>query len=318
MPPTNNITSRLSAFVPFLVKALIFFALLFAFTELVGPLPFSVRNVNNGTDVFSMSGEGKESIKPDVAVINLGVQANAATVKEAQDRINESINSITSEVKKLGIDEKDIKTENYNVYPNYDALPPTPISMDSKTTNAAEPAMAMAPAMEVRTLEAPAGGSAGAATVTQVGPVAPSRSTTPAQTTKDPRIKSYNANTNLSIKVRDLEKVNQVIDAATNLGANQIGGVTFDVDDRSKAEDAARKKAVDEAKKKAEMAAKTAGIRLGKVINYNESFNGGPYPYFRAESMMSKDAGDSTAGNTSIQPGSMEVVINVTLSYEIR
>jgi uncharacterized protein len=316
MPPTNNITARLSSFVPFLVKALIFFALLFAFTELVGPLPFSVRNVNNGTDVFSMSGEGKETIKPDVAVINLGVQANAATVKEAQDRINESINSITAEVKKLGIDEKDIKTESYTVYPNYDAVPPTPLSMDSKTTNAAEPAMAIAPARDLQTLEAPSAGSAGTATVTQVGPVAPTRPAAPAQTPKDPRIKSYNANTNLSIKVRDLEKVNQVIDAATNLGANQIGGISFDVDDRAKAEDAARKKAVDEAKKKAEMAAKTAGIRLGKVINYNESFNGGPYPYFKAEAAM--DSRSSEPGNTSIEPGSMEVVVNVTLSYEIR
>lgn len=316
MPP-NNFAAKFSSFVPFLIKTLIFFVLLFAFTELIGPLPFSVRNVNNGTDIFSMSGEGKETIKPDIAVVNLGVQANAATVKEAQDRINESINLITAEIKKLGIDEKDIKTENYNVYPNYDAVPPVMPLMESKPAQGAPESTTQGTTPVEDTVSSGSGSSGEIRTmVAQAGPVAPARpAIAPTKAPQDSRIKSYNASTNLSIKVRDLNKVNQVIDAATNLGANQVGGVTFDVDDRSKAEDAARKKAVEEAKKKAEQAARTAGIRLGKVINYSESFNGGPYPMFK--SMAAEDA-RAEGSTTNIEPGSMDIVVNVTLSYEIK
>jgi uncharacterized protein YggE len=70
-------------------------------------------------NTMSMSAEGSVSAKPDMATVNLGVMTNAKTAKAAQDENNRNINKITEAVKKLGIEDKDITTSNFSVYPNY-------------------------------------------------------------------------------------------------------------------------------------------------------------------------------------------------------
>lgn len=127
------------------------------------------------------------------------------------------------------------------------------------------------------------------------------------------RIKGYNASTNLSIKVRDTDKVNSVIDTATSNGANEVSGISFEVDDRAKAENEAREKAVAEAKKKAENASKIAGFRLGKIVNYSESFDDFPRPL----PLRAAGAAEVEDKPTQIEPGTTQVSVTVTLSYEI-
>lgn len=130
------------------------------------------------------------------------------------------------------------------------------------------------------------------------------------------KILGYSASSQLLIKSRDLDKINEVIDAATGAGANQVGGINFDVDDKTKAENEAREKAVADAKRKAETAAKAAGFYLGKIINYNENLGGyrGPMPmYAKAEGAVAVDRAP-----TQIEPGSTEITVSVSLSYEIR
>lgn len=268
-----------SSYGPFLVKLVLFFVSLFLFTKLAGPLPFTVKNISSGvSDVFTISGEGRANIKPDIAVISLGVSANAKTVKEAQNQINQVINKVTQDLKELGIAQKDIKTENYNIYPNY-----KPQSISTPTSKTEIPVMPILPkATEITTIREP-----------------------------DQKISSYSASTNLSIKIRDTEKLNQIIDIATKDGANQIGGVSFNVDDRTQAENEARKKAIEDAKKKAQEAAKVAGFRLGKMVSYYENLT--PPPVFGDVALERAEVMD-----TNIQPGSMEVVVSVTLNYEIR
>ncbi|MBI2022484.1 SIMPL domain-containing protein [Candidatus Daviesbacteria bacterium] len=287
MPPALN---NFQPYLSFTIKLLIVLVSLFAFSRLVGPLPFKVINTG-GNDIFTMSGEGRVTVKPDVAVINVGVDANAPTVKEAQEKINIVINGVTEAVKELGVEEKDIKTENYNVYPNYDFGKPIPLSAEEAIPSSkSEVASKLKDA--VREIS--------------VSPGAPENS----------KITSYNANASLRIKVRNLDKVNEIIDTATETGANQIGGVSFEVDDRSKAENEARMKAVEDARKKAKDAAKAAGIRLGKVVNYYESSNAPPFYGYGGEARM--DVVEDGSYDTSIEPGSLEVVINATLNYEVR
>ena len=129
------------------------------------------------------------------------------------------------------------------------------------------------------------------------------------------RITGYTTSTNINIKVRDIDKVNQVIDVATANGANQVGGITFDVDDKTKAENEARKEAVSEAKQKAQQAASIAGFRLGKIINYSENNEIPPRPMMY-EGMSVAKAND-VAPTTQIQTGSSEIKITVSLSYQI-
>lgn len=128
------------------------------------------------------------------------------------------------------------------------------------------------------------------------------------------RITGYSASTNLNIKARNLDNINNVIDAATQNGANQVSGLTFDAEDKTKAENEAREKAVEEAKKKASEAAKIAGFRLGRIINYSENFQGGITPIpLRMEA--AKQAGPP---DTQVEPGTQDVTVTVTLSYEIQ
>lgn len=128
------------------------------------------------------------------------------------------------------------------------------------------------------------------------------------------RVTGYTASTILTIKVRELDKVNQIIDAATGSGANQINGLSFDVSDRTKAENEAREKAVVDAKKKAEQAAKVAGFNLGKLINYQENVGQPPVVYSRTMAAGAPDVPEKT----QVEPGSTEITVSVTLSYEVR
>lgn len=235
----------------------IFFILLFVYTKLAGPIPFSINSVTtNKNDTFNVSGEGKVFATPDVALVTVGVLANGTSVKAAQDQINLAINKIADAVKSVGVDAKDIQTTNYSINPNYDY-------------------------------------NSGAQ-----------------------RITGYQANTNLAIKVRDINKVNEVIDQATKNGANQVGGVVFEVEDETKLQNEAREKAVADAKSKAQNAAKIAGFSLGKIVNYNENFGGtNPVP------MMARNFAEGSPSDaklqTNVEPGSSEIIVNVTLSYEI-
>lgn len=127
------------------------------------------------------------------------------------------------------------------------------------------------------------------------------------------KIKGYQASTTLAIKVRDIDKINSIIDSATQAGANEISGISFDVDDKQKAENEARQKAVDEAKKKAQDVSKIAGFKLGRIINYSEgSYDLQPMPYRALETTVA--AQDL---KTQVESGSQDITITVTLSYEI-
>jgi uncharacterized protein YggE len=102
-----------------LVSVIIFFVLLFIFAKWGPALPFSVLSQEKGEPLI-VSGEGKVSVTPDIAKVSLGIQESGDSLKTVQESVNKKSQSLVSQLKKLGIDEKDIKTTGYNVYPNYD------------------------------------------------------------------------------------------------------------------------------------------------------------------------------------------------------
>ncbi len=131
------------------------------------------------------------------------------------------------------------------------------------------------------------------------------------------RITGYRVNTQIVVKITNFEKLNQVIDTATSLGANQVGGISFSLSEEKQDElkKEARKVAIDEAKDSAEELAKLAGIKLGRVVNVTES-EGGNYNYpIYARAEMALDAGGPEEA-TQIEPGSEIYRHSVTLSYE--
>lgn len=103
------------------ISSLVAVALIYGAARVFGPLPLSISQVTtNKQSAFDVSGEGKVATTPDRAEVNLGITANESTVKAAQDKGNQVINSITQDVLAMGIDKSDIKTINYSLYPNYD------------------------------------------------------------------------------------------------------------------------------------------------------------------------------------------------------
>ena len=72
------------------------------------------------TRSFSVSGEGKTVVVPDVAQISFTVLTEGGTNLESlQNQNTTKMNSVIDYVKKQGVDDKDIKTQNYSVQPRY-------------------------------------------------------------------------------------------------------------------------------------------------------------------------------------------------------
>lgn len=78
-----------------------------------------VVNTAATTNTVSFSGEGKVVAKPDIAKVNLSILTTATTSKAAQDDNSQRSKAITDYLKKQNVDNKDIKTIGYNIYPQY-------------------------------------------------------------------------------------------------------------------------------------------------------------------------------------------------------
>jgi uncharacterized protein len=133
------------------------------------------------------------------------------------------------------------------------------------------------------------------------------------------RITGYQVSTNYEVTIRDFTKINDLIATVTSNGANNISGVNFDLSDTLKNQtmQTAREQAVAEAKTKAEGLAKAAGITLGKIINVSEETPSNIIPLPLAVS----GGGEVTTKSVtppSVQPGTTEIDITVSLSYEVR
>ncbi len=106
------------------------------------------------------------------------------------------------------------------------------------------------------------------------------------------------------------------MDASTQVGANDVGSLSFDIDDTGAVKQQAREKAFTMAREKAQEMAKFAGVNLGRVVTFTEDVNPGT-PVF-ANYSMSREADVSNAvAAPSIQPGSKELNVTVSVTYEI-
>ena len=96
-----------------------------------------------------------------------------------------------------------------------------------------------------------------------------------------PGIVSFRASNRVTVRIRDVSKVANVIDVLVGAGANDIGGINFTVTQASKHLDEAREKAIADARRKAEIYAKAAGVTLGEPLSISEE--GAPVPMYRGK-----------------------------------
>jgi uncharacterized protein len=236
---------------PLLTIFAIFISLLI-YTKVFGPIPFSINSTTTTkANLFTVSGVGEAAGIPDTAKISIGITKTAQTVESAQSQTNSAANKIIEDLKNIGISDKDIKTTNYSVNPNYDFR------------NGSQ------------------------------------------------NITGYTVSQNLQVNVSPIDRANQAIDISVNNGANLIGGINFTFNDKTKKdlERKARTDAVKKAKEKAQELSQATGIRLGKIVDVQESQGFNPVS-------VRTFALDSTDENTNLQPGENTISLTLTLSYE--
>lgn len=228
---------------------------------------------NIGKEIYPQStimvtGKGEAYAIPDIATFNFSVTELGTTVKEAQEKADQKINNALSVVREAGVEDKDIKTTNYNVYPKYEWNQVVCI-----------------------TYPCPAG--------KQV-------------------LMGYEVNQTITVKVRDTEKVGDMVTKVGSSEVSNISGVEFTVDDREKYVAEAREEAIAEAKVKAKELAKQLGVKLGKMMYYNEM---GDYPMYYGEGMGgAKDMMVSSVApaRAELPVGESKITSEITITYEIR
>src|SRR3989338_678235 len=71
-------------------------------------------------DTITITGEGKITAIPDIATVEVGVITDKSDVVAAQKENTEKVNTLIKKVKDIGVEDKDIQTTNYQIYPQYD------------------------------------------------------------------------------------------------------------------------------------------------------------------------------------------------------
>ncbi len=124
----------------------------------------------------------------------------------------------------------------------------------------------------------------------------------------------YEVTQTLQVKIRDMDSIGEVIDAATGEGANRMGGLSFTIDDKEAIEKEARSQAIEKAKERAQTLSSQLGVRLGRLLNFSENQGQSPRFYYEA-----KDIGMGGAEEVpNVQTGENKVEVSVTLTYEIK
>lgn len=231
--------------------------LMIVFVLLAGLL--SACGLQNANDEqprqLNISGTGEVYLVPDIAYVYIGTRSEAAEVGDALSENNKQAQNIANVLIDLGVDQKDIQTTAFNVYPVQNYSPE------------GEP-------METR----------------------------------------FVVENTVFIKVRELQRLGELLDVVVRNGANQINGISFNVEDREQAEADARRLAVIDAKQKAEELAESAGVSLGELVNLSAYSYGNPQPMYEGK-------GGGYAADMSAAPiasGQLVITAEATLTYNIK
>ena len=131
----------------------------------------------------------------------------------------------------------------------------------------------------------------------------------------DPKIVGYTATQSITVKVREVDNASVVRTGLADVGVTDISGPTFSIDDEEGYKDQARSNAIAEARVKAKVLAKELGVKLGKVVSFQED-GVNNYPMYESKMMASGASADASA--PVLPKGENKIVSNVTITYEIR
>ncbi len=128
-------------------------------------------------------------------------------------------------------------------------------------------------------------------------------------------IRNYQVNQSVTIKIRDLTKANQILALAGEVGANNVSGLQFTVDDRDSYKEKARQEALKKVAAKRDALAASLGVKLRSIVTYNEyEVTGGADAYKNYGMGGTPEA----VANPSVEAGSNEIAVHVTVVFEVQ
>jgi hypothetical protein len=217
-------------------------------------------------NTINVQGEGEVFAVPDTASFSFSVIKEGANVEEVQESAAKVSNEVIEYLKENGIEEKDIKTVGYNVYPMYEW---------EQIVCVAYPC--------------PQG---------------------------ERKLVGFEINQSFTVKVRDTKKAGELLSGVGGFGVENISGVSFTIDDEDALNREVRQLAVKDAKEKAQALADDLGVRLVRVVNFNE-YNVPYYARYDSKSSVMGMGGEG-AVLPELPVGENQIISQVNITYEIR
>ena len=130
--------------------------------------------------------------------------------------------------------------------------------------------------------------------------------------TEPPKLVGYQVSNQVTVRIRGIAKTGAILDSVVRLGANQVQGISFTVDDRASLLDKARGEAMKTARSRAQLYADAGGFTLGRLLSVSEA-GGRTFHDAVAAAPMMRMAEEAVP----IAVGEQELSISVTVSWEI-
>lgn len=238
---------------------------------------------NEVVNTITLSGHGEVNAVPDIANISFSIHKEAKTVKEAQDQVATVEQKVLGFLKISGIEDKDVKTADISFYPKY------------------EYQQAKCPTI-------PMGAGSAGITVSSSSPYycPPNRSV----------IVGYEASESITVKIRNTDNVGKVVQGIGELEVSELSGPNFTIDDEDALKAEARKEAIAEARTKAKVLARDLGVRLGKVVSFNEDENYSRPMYAKTMAVDSMASGEAVSAQ--VPKGENTISSDVSITFQIR
>lgn len=132
------------------------------------------------------------------------------------------------------------------------------------------------------------------------------------QTTQRQVFRGYQASNRVSVKLRQIDRTGEVLDALVAAGSTDLGGPDWSIDDDTAARTQARRQAMETAHAQALEYARAAGYSDIRLLEVSETIaSQPPMPFMRTVAV------EQAAASTPTQPGLVQAGVTVRVSYEM-
>jgi uncharacterized protein YggE len=244
------------------IFVVIFYFLIAANAKLKETQYIGIGSQQNNT--ITVSKTGTVYAKPDLATVTVTVTTDAKTASDAINQNRDKSSAVITFLKAQSVQDKDIKTVGYNVYPKYEY--------------------------------------GGTVVESSIYP-----------SVRNPKLVGYTATESLQVKIRQMDKIGDITTGAVTAGASNVSSLAFTVENIDTVKAQARNQAIADAKAEAQSIASNLGVKLGRIVGFNESqYN----PIYYADMAKSSGTGIAPAAEP-VATGENKINDTVTIIYEI-